>query len=139
MLRHRGICNYLTPHPENRHIYAMDALCRTMLGITTVSFDLSLKEIGAALFCGKTLVFANEDETVDPLALAALMQRTGVDGFSGTPSRLKMFLESPEFQEALKHCRYIVLGGEKYPLPSFPNSSSCCPKPAFSTPTAPPK
>lgn len=128
MLRHRGICNYLTPHPENRHIYAMDALCRTILGITTVSFDLSLKEIGAALFCGKTLVFANEDETVDPLALAALMQRTGVDGFSGTPSRLKMFLESPEFQEALKHCRYIVLGGEKYPPTLLPQLQQLLPQ-----------
>ena len=115
MLRHRGICNYLTPHAENRHIHAIANECKNVLGITTVSFDLSLKEIGASLFNGKTLVLANEEETTDPMTLAALMEKNNVDVFNGTPSRLKMFLELPEFQNALKKCHCIILGGEKYP------------------------
>lgn len=127
MLRHIGICNYLTNHKENRHIHAMVNNCKTMLCITTVSFDLSLKELGASLFNGLTLVMANEEQVNDPLALADLMLSTGVDGFSGTPSRLKMFLDLPDFQKALCKCKYIVLGGEKYPPTLLPQIKELAP------------
>lgn len=127
MLRHIGICNYLTDHEENRHFHCLVHGCKTMLCITTVSFDLSLKEIGSSLFNGMTLVFASEDQVNDPLALAELMTRTGVDGFSGTPSRLKMFLDLPEFQQAFSRCRFIVLGGEKYPPALLPQVKALAP------------
>ena len=127
MLRHIGICNYLTDHEENRHFHALVSQCRTMLCITTVSFDLSLKEIGSSLFNGMTLVFADEAQVNDPQALAALMRETGVDGFSGTPSRLKMFLDLPDFRKALSECKFIVLGGEKYPPTLLPQIKELAP------------
>ena len=127
MLRHTGICNYLTDHEENRHFHALVGDCSTMLCITTVSFDLSLKEIGASLFNGMTLVFADEDQVNDPQALADLMLTTGVDGFSGTPSRLKMFLDLPDFQKAFAKCSFIVLGGEKYPPTLLPQVKALAP------------
>ena len=127
MLRHIGICNYLTDHAENRHFHALVHDCKTMLCITTVSFDLSLKEIGASLFNGMTLVMANEEQVNDPQALAELMLSTGVDGFSGTPSRLKMFLDLPDFQKAFSQCKFIVLGGEKYPPTLLPQVKELAP------------
>ena len=127
MLRHIGICNYLTDHEENRHFHALVSMCRTMLCITTVSFDLSLKEIGSALFNGMTLVFADEAQVNDPQALSDLMLETGVDAFSGTPSRLKMFLDLPDFQKAFSRCRFIVLGGEKYPATLLPQVKALAP------------
>ncbi len=127
MLRHIGICNYLTDHEENRHFHALMNECKRMLCITTVSFDLSLKEIGSSLFNGMTLVFANEDQVNDPQALANLMMATSVDGFSGTPSRLKMFLDLPDFQKAFAKCKFIVLGGEKYPPTLLPQVKALAP------------
>ena len=127
MLRHIGICNYLTDHEENRHFHALVSQCRTMLCITTVSFDLSLKEIGSSLYNGMTLVFADEAQVNDPQALADLMLETGVDGFSGTPSRLKMFLDLPDFRNALSKCKFIVLGGEKYPPTLLPQLKELAP------------
>lgn len=127
MLRHVGICNYLTDHEENRHFHTLVNGCTTMLCITTVSFDLSLKEIGPALFNGMTLVFANEDQVNDPQALANLMATTKVDGFSATPSRLKMFLDLPDFQQAFAQCKYVVLGGEKYPPTLLPQVKKLAP------------
>ena len=127
MLRHIGICNYLTDHKENRHFHALVNECRTMLCITTVSFDLSLKEIGSSLFNGMTLVFADESQVNDPSALAELMLKTGVDAFSGTPSRLKMFLDLPDFRTALSKCKFIVLGGEKYPPTLLPQIKELAP------------
>ena len=128
MIPHKGICNYLSPHPENRHFHALVNDCKRMLSITTVCFDLSLKEIGASLYNGMTLVFADENQVNDPRALAQLMLTTGVDGFSGTPSRLKMFLELTDFQKAFAKCKFIVLGGEKYPPSLLPQVKALAPQ-----------
>ncbi len=133
MLRHIGICNYLTPHKENRHIYAFVNECTSMMGITTVSFDLSLKELGATLYNGKTLVLANEEEIMSPVLMADLYKRTGCDGFNGTPSRLKAFLELQEFQEVMKNLKVIILGGEKYPATLIPQLRSITSARLFNT------
>ena len=101
MLRHESIANYLTDHPANSHIHALATTAKTMLSITTVSFDMSLKEIGAALFNGLTLVFADEDHTTNPIHLAALFEKTEADAFNTTPSRMLQFMELPAFVKAL--------------------------------------
>ena len=41
MLRHEGICNYLTPHPANTHIHYLKNNINTYLSVTTVSFCTS--------------------------------------------------------------------------------------------------
>lgn len=133
MLRHIGICNYLTDHVENRHINAFVNECKSMMGITTVSFDLSLKELGATIYNGKTLVFANEEETMSPILLSELYKRTGCDGFNGTPSRLKSFLELTEFQNVVKDLKVIILGGEKYPTTLIPQLRSLTKARLFNT------
>ena len=116
MLRHRGICNYLTPHPSNTIMYHIKERVTSYLSVTTVSFDMSFKEHTAALCNGKTLVFAAEDEMNDPRALSELMAKHKVDCVNATPSRLLQYMEYPPFREGLKSCRLIMSGGEAYPL-----------------------
>jgi amino acid adenylation domain-containing protein len=115
MLRHRAICNYLCPHPANIHIYSLLAdKVKAYLSITTLSFDMSLKEYGAALNNGVTLVLANEEEANNPMLLAELFARTGAEVINGTPSRLMSFMELPAFCKALSGCKSVWSGGEKY-------------------------
>lgn len=115
MLRHEAICNYLYDHEANKHIHALKTEnVRNYLCITTLSFDMSLKEFGVALHNGLTCVLANEDETENPILLAELMARTNVEALNGTPSRLLGYMEIPEFEQALRRCKVIMSGGEKY-------------------------
>lgn len=114
MLRHESIANYLYAHPANTHIYSIAHDASTMLSITTISFDMSLKEIGAALCNGLTLVFANEEQTTNPISLAKLMKETKADAFNTTPSRMLQFMELPAFAEAIGQCKVLMCGGEKY-------------------------
>ncbi len=116
MLRHRGICNYLMPHPANSHIYYLKNNVSTYLSVTTVSFDMSFKEHTAAFCNGKTLVFAGEDEMNDPRALAELMEKYNVDCINATPSRLQQYLEYTPFKTVLSKCRLVMSGGEGYPM-----------------------
>ena len=116
MLRHKGICNYLTPHPANTHINYLKNNTETYLSVTTVSFDMSFKEHTAALCNGKTLVFASDEEMNDPRALAGLMKKYGVDCMNATPSRLQQYMEYEPFRNELAKCRLVMSGGEGYPI-----------------------
>lgn len=116
MLHHRGICNYLTPHPANSHIYYLKQNVSTYLSVTTISFDMSFKEHTAAFCNGKTLVFAAEDEMNDPRALAELMDKYKVDCINATPSRLQQYMDYEPFKNALANCRLVMSGGEGYPM-----------------------
>jgi amino acid adenylation domain-containing protein len=115
MLRHCAICNYLYPHPANIHIHSLlTDNVKAYLSITTLSFDMSLKEYGAALHNGVTLVLANEEEVNNPMLLADLFARTGAEVINGTPSRLMSYMELPAFCDALAKCKSVWSGGEKY-------------------------
>lgn len=116
MLEHHGICNYVYNHPVNQHVHAAAEGASTMLSVTTVSFDMSLKETALALCNGLTLVLANEEEARNPVLLARLFAKTKADAFNATPSRMLEYMKLPAFCEALKNCKIIMAGGEKYPL-----------------------
>lgn len=115
MLRHAGICNYLNASKQNRHIHALVSDADTFLSVTTVSFDMSLKEIGTTLYNGLTLVLADEQQANNPILLAELFLKTNANAFNATPSRMMQYIELAEFRRALEQCKIIMCGGEKYP------------------------
>lgn len=117
MLRHCGIANYLYDHPANVHIHGMKELdVKSFVSITTLSFDMSLKEFAGSLFNGITCIFADEEEIMDASLLADLMNRTQAEGINGTCSRMQSYLELPDFCEAIKNCKVVWAGGEVYPM-----------------------
>lgn len=114
MLRHIGIANYLTDNENNLQIRYITENCSCYGSVTTISFDMSLKETAASLCNGITLVFADDKQIVNPMALAKLFSENKVDAFNATPSRLLMYMEVQEFADAMKNCKVILSGGEKY-------------------------
>ncbi len=116
MLEHLGVANFFTPNPVNKVILAAMEYSSVTLCQTTVSFDLSIFEYGTPLFNGKTVVFANEEETINPVAQAELCKRTGVECISGTPSRIAMNMELHDYDELMKNqIKAVMTGGEKLP------------------------
>ena len=115
MLTHSNISNYLAPDPENCYAHAFVNKAHKMLSITTVSFDVFLHETFITLMNGRTLVFANDEESKNPLELIKLFKKTGADSFSATPSRMSQYLEVDGMCEALSNCKVISVAGEKYP------------------------
>ncbi len=127
MLHHKGICNYLFPHPANPHMYFISRHVENYLSVTTVSFDMSFKEHAAALCNGKTLIFAGDGQMNDPRALAELMDKYSADCINATPSRLAQYMEYEPFTKALARCRLVMSGGEGYPMSLRDRISRCCP------------
>ena len=114
MLRHIGIASYVTDDETNIQVRYITENCKCYGSVTTVSFDMSLKEIAVSLCNGITLAFASDEQTVDPLSLARFFSENDVDAFNATPSRLLIYMELPEFAETMKNCKVILSGGEKY-------------------------
>ena len=133
MLEHQGICNYVFNHEANIHIRAAAEDAHTMLSVTTVSFDMSLKETAVALCNGMTLVLASEEEANNPILLARLFEKTGADAFNATPSRMMQYLELPAFGAALQKCRVIMAGGENFPRTLLEKLKACTQARIFNT------
>ncbi|MBQ4469666.1 MAG: amino acid adenylation domain-containing protein, partial [Synergistaceae bacterium] len=115
MLRHRGICNFCMTHPANILYQTVKDNVERMLDVTTVSFDLSLKDTLGILCNAKTVIFASESQMNDPRALTELIKNHDADAINATPSRYMQYLEYKPFREALRHCKLVMAGGEHFP------------------------
>lgn len=115
MLTHGGIVNYVLDDPQNRHVRALTQNQCIMASVTTVSFDMFLKEAFTTLMNGLTLVLADDEQAKNPDKLAALFEKTGANAFNATPSRMLQYMELPEMKQALAQCKVIMAGGEGYP------------------------
>ncbi len=115
MLTHKGITNYVYPHPENSYVHFMANNLDNYLSLTTVSFDVFIEEIFAPLMNGLAVILANDEETTNPLLLAKLMGREKIEGISVTPSRLLQYLELEDMTEIISNCKCIIVGGEGFP------------------------
>ncbi len=115
MLTHAGIANYVLPLAQNVQMHALATYASAVLSITTVAFDMFLKEAFGALMHGITLVFADEEAMRNPVRLTELFVSTQADAFSATPSRMLDFMEYDTLREAILACKVIMCGGEKYP------------------------
>ncbi len=114
MLRHEGICNYLYAHPANVLAHAVANDAQRVLSVTTISFDAALQDIGIAIFNGKTLIVATEEQANNPLQLAELIKNEQIDMVSGTPSRWQTWLTGDDFCSAIANVRICRAGGEKF-------------------------
>ncbi len=116
MIRHDGAAHFLMSHEDNLVTYIMGHESRVVIGLATVSFDMSIMEYGSTLYNGRTFVFADEEQVLNPLLLAELCRKTGVETMSSTPSRLALNMGIDEFRGLMgKQIRTVMVGGEKLP------------------------
>lgn len=95
--------------------------------LATVSFDLFGMECLLPLLNGMTVTLSqNRDDRV-PDKIANMVEEDKIEVLQCTPSRLKLLLSSELFRHALRHVRWILVGGEVFPeellqtLRQYPN------------------
>ena len=115
MITLRGITNYVANVEENAPIYELNHRCNKFISISTVSFIVFLREIFGTILNGLPVVFANDEQAIDPLQLVELFKSTDAEGFGSTPTRLLEYLQLEEIQEVVGKCNVIIVGGEGFP------------------------
>lgn len=115
VLSHRGITNYVAAEPENAPMYGLKEKCTRMLCLSSVSFIVFLREIFGTILNGVPVVLCNEEQAVDPTAIADLIDTYHIDALGSTPTRLLQYIEVPGFREMLRSVRLMIVGGEGFP------------------------
>lgn len=83
---HRALANFLIAMRQTPGLAAEDV----MLGLTTLSFDIAGLELLLPLTVGARIVLANRSAALDPVALAELMQKSGITVAQATPTTWRM-------------------------------------------------
>ncbi|MBV9230953.1 MAG: AMP-binding protein, partial [Chloroflexi bacterium] len=110
---HRGEVNLLQWY---REVFAIDAQAHILL-ISSISFDLTQKNLFAPLLAGATLHLV-PDNYYDPQRLAQQIDEQQITLINCTPSTFYPLVESlqPQEWEHLTSLRYVILGGEPIAL-----------------------
>jgi polyketide synthase PksJ len=88
-----------------------------VLSLTTISFDIFVLESLLPLTGGAGVVMGGPEEQMKAAAAAAAIKKETVTIFQLTPSRLQLFMENDQFADSLKRLKYLLVGGEQFPLP----------------------
>lgn len=111
MIEHKSVVNFFTG--IKKHIDFSEK--KTILALTTVSFDIFVLETLLPLSSGLKVVLADEEQQIDSEALSKIVFNNKVDIIQATPSKIQLLLNNEKFSRALNSCSEIVVGGEIFP------------------------
>lgn len=86
--------------------------CKTVVSVSTVTFDIFVVESILPVINGIKVVFADEEQAKLQPKLNALLKKNPADVIQTTPSKLRSLILEPLQKDYLKNLKLIVLGGE---------------------------
>ncbi|NIM12786.1 MAG: amino acid adenylation domain-containing protein [Candidatus Aminicenantes bacterium] len=114
-IEHRNVVNFIKGITSGIEFIAG----KTILALTTISFDIFVLETLLPLTCGVKVVMATEDQQQDLQRLQDVILENRVNMVQVTPSRLKMIMDSKEYGMFLPEIQVLMVGGEAFPLHLF--------------------
>ncbi|WP_265264079.1 amino acid adenylation domain-containing protein [Spirulina subsalsa] len=89
-IEHRGVVNLLCAMQDKPGLTSDDVF----LGLTTISFDMSVPELYLPLICGAQIALVGREVAIDPYSLQQVLRESGVTVMQATPSTWHMLLHS---------------------------------------------
>ncbi len=108
MIEHQAVHNFITGITELIDFRPG----KTILSLTTISFDIFVLENLLPLTKGLTVVIADEIEQIDSQRLNKLIFESGVEMMQTTPSRMQLILLDEKSNVTLRNVKEIMIGGE---------------------------
>ncbi|WP_437729163.1 amino acid adenylation domain-containing protein [Sorangium sp. So ce861] len=113
LIDHRGAANTVLDVNRRFGVGASDRA----LGVSSLSFDLSVYDIFGILAAGGALVLPDPEGTRDPARWLELVERHGVTLWNSVPALLELLLdEAAASGRALAGLRHVFLSGDWIPL-----------------------
>lgn len=114
-ITHRNLTNFChNNNNNNKYQCNMLNTCKTVLGVTTFTFDISVFEIFLTLTNGLRLVLADDEQNTDGKRLAELVEKYDVDVIHSTPTKFLMYLQAERFQQAASGLKMLMIGAEAF-------------------------
>lgn len=105
---HPALCNFIESMLREPGMCADDR----MLAVTTISFDVMLLELFVTLAAGAEIVLASNEDAMDGLALAEILEQRDITVLQGTPATWRILLEAGWSGKPNLKC---LCGGEAMP------------------------
>lgn len=88
--------------------------CHVVLALSAYTFDISVFEIYLSLLNGLRVIMSNDEESQSAFVLAKLIKENNVDVIHSTPTKMLMYFENNDFQEASKQLKMMMIGAEVF-------------------------
>lgn len=111
MIEHKNVVNFIKGITSKIDFSSN----KTILALTTISFDIFFLETIVPLVNGGKVVIANEDQQNNLELLQELLIRHDVNMLQLTPSRLKLLVNNGEDLACFKGIKELMIGGEAFP------------------------
>lgn len=111
MLSHKNINNFITGMTNVINF----SNNKTIVSVTTISFDIFVLESLLPLQRGLKIVIANEDEQLNASLFNKLCIKNDVNIIQTTPSRFQFLISNPDELNYLNNITDILVGGETFP------------------------
>lgn len=108
MIEHRAVVNFIQGITAKINFSGN----KTIISVTTISFDIFVLETLLPLSKGIKIVIASEKQQIDPVELHAVILRNNINMLQTTPSRIRMLLSNENTAECLENLTEIMVGGE---------------------------
>jgi amino acid adenylation domain-containing protein len=92
---------------------------KSILALTTISFDIFFLETLLPVTCGMKVVIADEAQQMDPRLLEKIILHQKVNMLQLTPSRLQLLLSFKDDMQYLSSAAELIVGGEAFPVHLF--------------------
>ena len=115
MLSQKNLVNFVDANPKNHEILGYTERAHVSLAQAAFTFDVSVMEEFIPLANGMTICMAGEEEIHNPVALAELMNKNGVDMMTCTPSFLANMIDLAVMREPLERVVSYDFGAEAFP------------------------
>ncbi|MCP4215401.1 MAG: amino acid adenylation domain-containing protein [bacterium] len=111
IIEHRALVNFVKGITDRIPFRPGDGI----LSLTTPAFDIFGLETLLPLAKGARVVIGNEQEQINPAAMASVLERERITIFQLTPSRLQLILSDPPASRSLGRLKSLLVGGEAFP------------------------
>ncbi len=119
MIEHHSLVNFIHHDPINVQSCEFVDNMTVSLALAALTFDVSVLEESLGLYHGGTVAMATDDEINNPVLLAEMMKKNGVDVMKCTPSYMNNMLDVPQVAKVLCQMKAIDIGAEAFPAPLY--------------------
>ncbi|MGE4043446.1 MAG: amino acid adenylation domain-containing protein [Acetobacteraceae bacterium] len=112
MIEHRAALNTVLDVNDTYRVGPSDRV----LGLSALSFDLSVWDIFGVLGAGGAVVLPDPRSAADPAHLATLIRQHGVTIWNSVPMFVQLFLEAADAPAALSRLRLVMMSGDWIPI-----------------------
>ena len=108
----KGLINFLDAIPQAVDGFSENSVIACF---TEYTFDIFFLESVLAMYCGMTVVLADEAEAVNPSYISGLIRKHQIGMMQMTPSRMRLLQLYDPALTCLLPVRVLMIGGEQFP------------------------